>query len=864
MAALTRSAQFNLEPELTGTYSTLSTELAILQAFRLHHQRLERRTKYRPLTKPLQDIGSIKLQNNLVLFDTHLRQILTMRDLNTIIKHKLKEQEQIAQSHLVSICTLLNRLTSTQLLSRFSGYATLNEQDSPYPRLLLLARILNDTEWSFDLTTGQGWVLFVLNSEIDSYEAYNVVRRFDGFFSQVMLPMRVEKVQQPTSEAWESRLELRSRAVNGLESLFLHVPQGQSQSCQGHMILIKLPDWDTIDRPSEPETALELFLSTCASRKEWHQAWSLNDLIETQSFCNSWNINPFMVPIKTQRFNEKQKRALASRVALTLSLFLNSDYVLNASEANTVFFVLENGRCELDLVYATSAANDQDQNTAFNESMYSYNNLAKILLEIEHGFSLKDLELEDMKTWVNKRLTLAYEESGSDDDINIKDTEARISYLTAVRDLLNFKKTYRKGSRRFKGTLFDIGAIASEVIFSEVAERLRSCIEPTKLQVSGIESSKEELLTATPDKDNMLKREERKVVMRLAPRSMSLKNRETPLQLFDDKDELAAKADFFFTQLEQFHRSCDERATLLQSIPRFSSKPVRIAILDTGINKASGAIRGGLKTRRIQHQNCRSWVGNDSNDVHDYDGHGTRIAELILQAAPEADIYVCKVFNGRNLLPDEVQGIAKAITYAVDVWDVDIISMSFGLTSESLISDPKLKLAYRDIDAAIENAKHKIFLAAAANHGSHAPRTFPANHDSVICIHASDGNGKDGGISPEPESTDDNFMILGMALKLGGGRKSGTSYAAPMAASVAAQIIYAADNLLGLTDTARDRLRTGRGMREMFRLMSRRNCTAGYRFFAPWVELWTKDWHLDHDRIKFIEARILTTGMFKF
>lgn len=278
MATLTRSDQSHgsyvkLEPEITITYPALSTEWAVLQAFRLHHQRLERKTKYRPLRRSLQGVSTIKWQNDLALFDTHLRHILTRGDLDTIIKHKLKEQEQIAQSQLVSICTLLNRLTNSQLLSGLSEDANLNEQDSPYPRLLLLAQILNDTEWNFDLITGQGRVLFVLDSEQDAYEANNIVRTFDEFFSQVMLPMRVEKAQQPTTEAWQSRLGLRDRAVKGLEYLFLRVPQGQSQVCQGHRILIQLPDWDTIDRPPEPETALELFFSACASSKEWHQAW---------------------------------------------------------------------------------------------------------------------------------------------------------------------------------------------------------------------------------------------------------------------------------------------------------------------------------------------------------------------------------------------------------------------------------------------------------------------------------------------------------------------------------------------------------------------------------------------------------------
>ncbi|SCV25224.1 uncharacterized protein FFB14_00117 [Fusarium fujikuroi] len=929
MATLTRSgqtqgSQAQLEPGITINYHTQSIEWAILQRLRLHHQRLERKSKYRPLTRSVQDISSIKWQNTLALLDTHLRHILTRGDLDTIVKHKLKEQEKIAQSQLRSLCTLLNRLANSQLLSGISENVDLNKQVNPYPRLSLLAQILNATEWSFDLIVGQERILFILNSEQDAYEANHIVGAFDQAFSQVILPTRAENFQRPTSEAWESRLRLRDKAVKGIEYLLLHVPQGHSEGCQGHRILIKLPDWDTIEKPSEPETTLELFFSTCTSSKEWHQACcavpstaenedeyscefcedlrdaktsgnvfrfiardnnlflssndddqqrarlncqptrSLCDLIENQSFCESWNINPFMPPIKTQRFNEKQRRALASRLALSLSLFLSSDYVLNASEVTTIFFALDNGRCELDLVYATSAPNHHDQNTPFNESLSLYNNLARILLEIEYGISLKSLELENMKAWVNDRLILGYEESGREDDINIKDTEARISYLTAVRDLLNFKRTYRKGSRRFKGILFDTGAIAGEVIFSDVAERLRSCIEPTQLRVSGLESSKE-IQLPDQENDNTGKIGKRKAVMRSAVRTTASKNRATPFQLFDDKDdseeEKGQKADFFFSQLEDFHKSCAERAASIQSI---SPKPVRIAVLDTGINKTSGSVRGGLRKKRIKHQNCRSWVGNDTNDVHDNDGHGTTIAELILRAAPEAEIYICKVFNGRNLLPDEVEGIAKAIAYAVDVWKVDIISMSFGLTSDSLTNDTKLKVAYRNIDAAIENAKSTIFLAAAANHGSHGPRTFPANHRSVICIHASDGNGKDGGISPEPEFTDDNFMSLGIALELGGARKSGTSYAAPMAASMAAHIIYTAENLLDLTDTAKNRLRTGRGMREMFRLMCGRKSTGGYQFLAPWVRLWTKDWHLDDDRIKFIETRILTTEVFKF
>ena len=204
------------------------------------------------------------------------------------------------------------------------------------------------------------------------------------------------------------------------------------------------------------------------------------------------------------------------------------------------------------------------------------------------------------------------------------------------------------------------------------------------------------------------------------------------------------------------------------------------------------------------------------------------------------------------------------MTHVVDIWDVDIISMSFGLTSESLINDEQLRRAFRDIDAAIRRAKSKIFFSAAANNGSHGPRTFPANHDDVICIHASNGKGKDGGISPDPEPTVDNFMTLGIALDFGGRRKSGTSYAAPMAAAMAAHILYTTDSLLDLPETAIDRLRTGRGMRQMLRLMCGPSYIGGYPFVAPWVTLWTKDWHLDDNKFKLIESTIQTRDIFRY
>jgi hypothetical protein len=186
--------------------------------------------------------------------------------------------------------------------------------------------------------------------------------------------------------------------------------------------------------------------------------------------------------------------------------------------------------------------------------------------------------------------------------------------------------------------------------------------------------------------------------------------------------------------------------------------------------------------------------------------------------------------------------------------------MSFGLQPLTS-SDEELRGVYREIEDAISNAGDKIFFSAAANHGGHAPRTFPATDRNVICIHASDGHGNDAGINPNPQEGDLNFMTLGSAVDFGDVRRTGTSYATPIAAGIAAQTLYIADSLLRLTPIARRRLRTGDGMRTMLSLMSEKRPI--YRFVAPWQQLWKRNWQLDDDQIQLIETTILTTSIFK-
>ncbi|KAF2176064.1 subtilisin-like protein [Zopfia rhizophila CBS 207.26] len=246
---------------------------------------------------------------------------------------------------------------------------------------------------------------------------------------------------------------------------------------------------------------------------------------------------------------------------------------------------------------------------------------------------------------------------------------------------------------------------------------------------------------------------------------------------------------------------------------------VRVAIIDTGVDLFHPTLRDCVSK-------YYSWIGAPTN-ADDTDGHGTYCAYFLSQVAPEAEVHVAKVFSGKDFSETEAQNIAKAIRHAVDDWKVDILSMSFGLPKPSPKTEHDIKEAIKH--AAINNV---LMFAAASNEGVGHPRTFPSTIRSVICIHASDGMGVNGDINPYHEQGDHNFMTLGIAIKSpkfrqpGDAYKSGTSFATPVAAGIAANLLEIAPN-----EKSRKTLRDPEDMRKMFALMSER--VGKYAHVAP-------------------------------
>ncbi|KAI1459017.1 hypothetical protein F4805DRAFT_422342 [Annulohypoxylon moriforme] len=285
-------------------------------------------------------------------------------------------------------------------------------------------------------------------------------------------------------------------------------------------------------------------------------------------------------------------------------------------------------------------------------------------------------------------------------------------------------------------------------------------------------------------------------------------------------------SDEFFASYKAFKMSI-----LQQHISSGDTSPqeearISVCVIDTGIDKSHPGIKGGIRRGSIQE--CRSWIGAPG-DVHDEYGHGTHIVQLILDASDNVDIYVAKITDSMDIDRSDIGRIAAAINHATMVWDVDIITMSFGFIE----MDPKIEDA---INEAVRRGK--LLFASAANHGNNGIKTYPAKYRNVICISASDGKGKDGRISPAATDGADNFMTLGIAVPLlwKGAKvyRSGTSYATPIAVGFAVNILELVRRRLGQEEF--ERLKNGDYlMRRIFRMMSERDNR--YYFVAPW-RLW--------------------------
>jgi subtilisin family serine protease len=246
-----------------------------------------------------------------------------------------------------------------------------------------------------------------------------------------------------------------------------------------------------------------------------------------------------------------------------------------------------------------------------------------------------------------------------------------------------------------------------------------------------------------------------------------------------------------------------------------TSVRLKVAVLATGIDLDHPDFYDQDRIR-----NTRNWVNNAT--IADSNGHGTHVVSTILSLTQNVDVYVAKVSEGNSDTLESVDYVAEAIRVATEEWDVDMISIPFGL--------PRLVPVIQDeIDKAVY--RKKIIFAAASDNGANTGRSYPANQPGVICVHSTDGLANASNFNPTALAATDNFCVPGEHInaawpspspttQLGGTRRmSGSATATSVAVAIAALMIAFLSNNMP-EEECPVRLKSYAGIRAVFRSLS--------------------------------------------
>ncbi|KAL8294203.1 hypothetical protein RB597_008037 [Gaeumannomyces tritici] len=374
---------------------------------------------------------------------------------------------------------------------------------------------------------------------------------------------------------------------------------------------------------------------------------------------------------------------------------------------------------------------------------------------------------------------------------------------------------------------------------------------------------------------NPCRKVERSLSERQVPMSTAVSQRKAipTVTLYDDErtgenSDDAEMAKIYFSHLDyvrEYFIAPLARHLIVDTEDERLRRPVRVAVLDSGVDMSDPRVKGAKK--RIKAM--RNWTDDNPENWEDSYGHGTHVVRQLIRVAPAAEVYVARVSTAKKVEPEKTGLIAKAINWAATVWDVDIISLSFGLDEDHQEIDIEPE---RVLSPGIKHGPKRIVIAAAANWAGNKYIAYPARHKRVICINATDGGGNPSKKNPTPRKDGDNFALLGLSiesrkrkkenesLKPAAGRGegealagigtaaaaglikpnpkretvwiSGTSYATPIAAGIAANVLEFARHHAELTSGERELLYSWFGMSRIFRAMS--DVRKDYDYITPW------------------------------
>jgi hypothetical protein len=99
------------------------------------------------------------------------------------------------------------------------------------------------------------------------------------------------------------------------------------------------------------------------------------------------------------------------------------------------------------------------------------------------------------------------------------------------------------------------------------------------------------------------------------------------------------------TKAEEFMRQADTFYDQ-KILPLEKKEAIKVAVLDTGVDEREIHFKAVRGQRGTSIRGVISFIGDSP---HDTDGHGTRVAALVVKMAPHVDLYIAKVSEGKEI-----------------------------------------------------------------------------------------------------------------------------------------------------------------------------------------------------------------------
>jgi subtilisin family serine protease len=197
-------------------------------------------------------------------------------------------------------------------------------------------------------------------------------------------------------------------------------------------------------------------------------------------------------------------------------------------------------------------------------------------------------------------------------------------------------------------------------------------------------------------------------------------------------------------------------------------QPIRIGLIDSGVSPSHPALSGA---------DVNTWGCEGQSHP---DAHGTAVASLLVADAPGSVLYSADIYCGRPT-GGAVTGFAGAMAW--------MARERVGVINLSLVG-PDNHLLQRAVQALA--ARGHVLVAAVGNDGPAAPPLFPAAYPEVIGVTAVDRRQR--ALPEAARGRQVEFAAHGSELRVavpGGdwGTVRGTSFAAPLVARAAAQLV---------------------------------------------------------------------------